>query len=102
MAYSFTSTGMSAKVSDSTSLSMPLTDSSVYAQLTGPSRHTQKVADRLVVRYKLADGSWQAVWSMPLCWDELGTYRRANAYAQWLRDCDGREEVEVRRFSRVT
>jgi len=71
-------------------------------QLTGPSRRTQETADRLVVRYRLDDGRWQADWSMPLCWDEISTYRRANARAKWLRESEGRADVEVRRYSTTT
>lgn len=67
--------------------------------LMGPSRRTQDAADRLVVRYRRDDGSWQADWSMPLCWDEITTYRRANARAQWLRDNDDRQDVEVIRMT---
>lgn len=67
--------------------------------MTGPSKHTQETSDRLLVRYRLDDGSWQADWTMPVCWDELDCYRRANLRAKWLRENDAREVVEVKRIS---
>jgi hypothetical protein len=58
--------------------------------LTGPTRHEQDHCERLIVRYRLADNSWQADRVLPIVWPqaEMKARRRLRELLDEGRDAE--------------